>query len=416
MIAFEPLKALASPAVEQRTTMHEAVRGSPKQLRQNYSMSSPAPQPAEQPATPALVLCDPQIGTLSIAALTLLDRLVVALHRGGCSPIRIVCDGTIPLTRRANALGIRAELVATRPVLIEPTLVAECRMLVQPQDVRAIIAERGRLEDQSGTPLPLGVLSSGLIDRNAAFDSLPAIRATGVAGAVDDLASARAMERKLWNSLGSSSDGGVDTYFNRPLGRFLSKVLIHTPVTPNQVTVVSAVIGLVSAWFFAQGTHWAGLAGALLLQLSALVDCVDGDVARVVFKESPIGKWLDIGLDQVVHVAVFAAIAIGLSQQASDVPVLWLGLSAVVGALISFPVVVRGRLLASKETDSRLEKFIDAASTRDFTVLLILLSVIDRLHWFLWITGITVHVFWVTALLLQLPKSSKARPGVRLDA
>jgi phosphatidylglycerophosphate synthase len=377
------------------------------------SPDSPLAGPAH---TPALVLCDPEVGALRMAALTLLDRLVVALHRGGCAPIRIVCTGKAPPTRRADALGIRTEAVKTKPMLAGPTVVAECRMLVQAQDVRAVIAGQGRLVDPGGTPLPLGLLAGGTVDLKAAMDSLPVIRATNEAGLVDDVCSARTMERKLWDSLGSSSDGVVDIWFNRPLGRFLSKALLHTPVSPNQVTVLSGLIGLVSAWFFAQGTHWAGIAGALLLQLSALVDCVDGDLARIGFKESPIGKWLDIGVDQVVHVAVFAAIAMGLWRQGTDAPVLWLGASAVAGALISFPVVVRGRLLANKETDSRLEKFIDAASTRDFTALLMVLAVIDRLQWFLWLTGITVHVFWVTALLLQWPKSSKARPGVRIDA
>jgi phosphatidylglycerophosphate synthase len=225
---------------------------------------------------------------------------------------------------------------------------------------------------------------------------------------VESRESAVAMERRLWASLGSSSDGVVDTYFNRPLGRFLSKILIHTPVTPNQVTVVSALIGLVSAWFFAQGNYTAGIIGALLLQLSALVDCVDGDLARVVFKESPIGKWLDLGLDQLIHVAVFATLAVGLSRAGADAPVVWLGISAVVGAVISFPVVVRARRLSNKDLDTKLEKFLDAASTRDFTALIVFLAVISRLEWFLWLTGITVHIFWITALIMQLPKKPSA--------
>lgn len=219
------------------------------------------------------------------------------------------------------------------------------------------------------------------------------------------------MEKLLWDSLTSSSDGVVDKYFNRPLGRFLSKVLIHTPVTPNQVTVVSMLVGLLGAYYFAVGNYTAGILGALLLQLSALIDCVDGDIARVVFKESPVGKWLDITLDQVVHVAVFAAIAAGLARQGIEAPVMWLGISAVAGALISFPVVVRGRMLANKDTDTRLEKFIDAASTRDFTALVLFLAFLGKLHWFLWLTAISVHIFWITALVLQLPKSSKIRPA-----
>ena len=359
--------------------------------------------------TAALIYCDPNVGSLRIAALTLLDRLVVALHRGGCSPIRVVCPGELPSLQRSRALGISLELVSPSSDASGLVLIADCRMLVQPVDVKAVLSQRGRLVDAGGSSLPLGVVerfAGGEID--GALEGLAPVRAAGVAGRVENRESAAVMVRRLWASLGSSSDGMVDTYFNRPLGRFLSKVLIHTPVTPNQVTVVSALIGLASAWFFAQGNYPAGIIGALLLQLSALVDCVDGDLARVVFKESPIGKWLDLGLDQVVHVAVFATLAVGLSRAGADAPVMWLGVSAVAGALISFPVVVRARRLSNKDLDTKLEKFIDAASTRDFTALIVFLSVIGHLEWFLWLTGITVHIFWITALIMQLPKGASA--------
>lgn len=365
---------------------------------------------------PAILFCDPKIGSIRIAALTLLDRLVVALNRSGCGSIRVVCAGELPALRRARALGIEVETVSSVPSVEGPVLLADCSLLVQSRDIRAVLAQRGRLVDASGEALPLGVASglpAGTSDIAPLLKSAPEIRAAGVAGRVVDGATAKVMERKLWASLGSSSDGVVDTCFNRPLGRFLSKVLIHTPVTPNQVTVISALVGLASAWFFAQGNYTAGIIGAILLQLSALIDCVDGDIARVVFKESPIGKWLDLGLDQVVHVAVFATLAVGLHRAAVDAPVLALGISAVAGAVISFPVVVRARRLSTSE-DSKLEKFIDAASTRDFTALILFLAVIGRLEWFLWLTGITVHIFWVTALVLQLPKrtgSSATRSG-----
>lgn len=362
---------------------------------------------AMQTTTPALIQCDPQVGDIRIAALTLLDRLVVALHRAGCQPIRIVCAGALPSLKRSKALGIETEILPAMPAVVAPTLVADCRLLVQAADVRAVIAGNGRLVTPAGEALPIGMVSRVESDLNKVLNSLPPIAASGVCGVVTDAASARKVETRLWASLASSTDGVVDKYFNRPLGRFLSKALIHTPVTPNQVTVASTLIGLAGAWFFAQGNYTAGILGAFLLQMSALVDCVDGEVARIVFKESPIGKWLDLGLDQVVHVAVFAAIAIGLSQHGGNAPVFWLGISAVAGAVISFPVVVRARRLADKETDTRLEKFIDAASTRDFTALILFLAFIERLEWFLWLTGVSVHIFWVMALLLQLPKGSK---------
>ena len=46
------------------------------------------------PATlPAVLHCEPATGPLRVAALTLLDRLLVAVHRAGCGPIRVVWAG-----------------------------------------------------------------------------------------------------------------------------------------------------------------------------------------------------------------------------------------------------------------------------------------------------------------------------------
>ena len=114
-----------------------------------------------------------------------------------------------------------------------------------------------------------------------------------------------------------------------------------------------------------------------------------------------------------VHVAVFGGITYGLIQQGEEGPIAWLGASAVAGAVIAFPVVIWARRLADREKDGRLERFLDAASTRDFTVLIVALAVIDRLEWFLWLTAITVHFFWIAVLIHLIAKLIKARRADR---
>jgi phosphatidylglycerophosphate synthase len=199
----------------------------------------------------------------------------------------------------------------------------------------------------------------------------------------------------------------VDRVFNRPCGRPLTKLLVHTPITPNAVTLASIAIGLVAAWFFAIGTYAAAVFAVILFQLSTIVDCVDGDLARVLFKESPFGKWLDLGGDQVVHVAVFAAIAVGLVHSGQAPYGIWLGLSAVLGAVLSFAVVARGLRRPANHPNGLLSKLIDSATNRDFSVLILVLAGIGRLEWFLWMTAIGSHLFWMTALALQLSLRSE---------
>jgi phosphatidylglycerophosphate synthase len=353
-------------------------------------------------AIPAVILYDETTAALRVAGLTLLDRLVVAVHRAGCNPVIVVCGRNSPPLLRASVLEIPVQFVHQVPAFDIPVLVASSSLLVTADDVRVLIGRRARLTDRSGKPLPIGVTTEPLNSLEKALARVPVIASMKVAEIVVDADSARRAERALWASVKSSTDGLVDRVFNRPCGRPLSKMLIRTPISPNTVSLISVVIGLIAAWFFASRDYSTSIIAALLFQISAIVDCVDGDIARVAFKESPLGKWLDLVGDQVVHLAVFGGIAIGLMKAGGGNTALWLGLSAIAGALLSFAVVVRGLCRTRSDDGGRLQKLIDSATNRDFSVLVLFLAVIGHLEWFLWLTAIGSHLFWMTALVLQL--------------
>jgi len=192
---------------------------------------------------------------------------------------------------------------------------------------------------------------------------------------------------------------------SRPLGRYLSKILIRAPFSPNQVSIVSALIGILSGWFFAGGNF---ISGALLLQFSAIIDCVDGDLARVLYKESRLGKWLDLVGDQFVHIAVFAGISFGLARSDPALPALALGTSAVLGTIISFAVIVLFMRRKNGRKSSGVEKLIDATTNRDFSLLVLLLAIAGKLDLFLWMAGLGVHLFWIIAICLQWQDTGRA--------
>jgi len=360
------------------------------------------PQPSiEPPRLPALVFLDGQTGALRVAALTLLDRLVVAAHRAGAGPIAIVAREPLPALERAAALGIEVRVIPTPPAAGGPALVTGTGLLVQAADVRALIERGGRLTTAAGDPLPIGVVSQAGPNWQASLDGRPEVAAQGLALRVTDATSARAATRAFWASLTSSADGFVDRFFNRPCGRVLSRLLIHTSISPNAVSLASVAIGLAAAGCFGMGSYSSAVVAALLFQLSAIVDCVDGDLARALFKETPLGKWLDLAGDQIVHLSVFAGIAVGLARQGQSPVAAWLGLAAVLGALLSFGVVVRGMRLPPKDRTRFTRRLIDSVTNRDFSVLVLALACLDRLEWFLWLSAAGSHVFWVAALALQ---------------
>jgi phosphatidylglycerophosphate synthase len=320
--------------------------------------------------------------------------LIVTAHRAGCAPIYLIAKTTPPVPR-ARALGIDVTLASAIPELDEPALLINGAVLVETADREQVIKGGGQLVSTDHVPLPVEMTAGN-----------PApVSAGNIALAVTDATSAREAERRLWASLSSNADGIVDRFLNRPLGRYLSKILIHAPFSPNQVSIVSTLIGILSGWFFAGGYF---VSGALFLQLSAIIDCVDGDLARVLYKESRLGKWLDLVGDQFVHVAVFAGIGFGLARSDPSSPALALAISAVLGVIISFAVIVRFMQRKSGHKSSGLKKLIDSATNRDFSLLVLLLALVGRLDLFLWIAGIGVHLFWIIALCSQWRDAGRA--------
>jgi len=108
-----------------------------------------------------------------------------------------------------------------------------------------------------------------------------------------------------------ANDGFFSVFVLRKVSKLLTFVAVKIGATPNQVTMASFAIGLYAAYSFAQGDFWSILIGAVLLQVSIIVDCVDGELARYTRKFSELGAWLDAITDRVKEYAVFLGLAYG---------------------------------------------------------------------------------------------------------
>ena len=108
-----------------------------------------------------------------------------------------------------------------------------------------------------------------------------------------------------------ANDGFFSVFFLRRVSKLLTWAAVKIGATPNQVTIASFAIGLYAAYLFAQGDSWSLIGGAILLQVSIIVDCVDGEIARYTRKFSELGAWLDAITDRVKEYAVFLGLAYG---------------------------------------------------------------------------------------------------------
>ena len=124
----------------------------------------------------------------------------------------------------------------------------------------------------------------------------------------DDVAAA---ERMLFASLRKTIelDGFIAYHLLRPLARPVTRALLATAVTPNQVTCFALALGLVAAVAASAGAF--ALAG-VLYWAGSVVDCVDGEIARLRVEGSRAGEWLDSVADEVSTFALLGGVGLGL--------------------------------------------------------------------------------------------------------
>lgn len=148
----------------------------------------------------------------------------------------------------------------------------------------------------------------------AAVDSVgPALRG-GTAdrrAAVQEQLRALDESRVLLERANRPDDGFYSTFVLRRLSKPVTSLALRVGLTPNQVSLISLAVGLTAAVCFAWGALPAMVVGALLMQASLIIDCVDGEVARFTRSFSELGAWLDASTDRVKEYAAYAGLAIG---------------------------------------------------------------------------------------------------------
>lgn len=123
-------------------------------------------------------------------------------------------------------------------------------------------------------------------------------------------------------------DGFYSTFVVRRLSKPLTRVALRLGWTPNAITLISFAVGIAAAAAFAVGDRWALVLGAVLLQLSLIIDCVDGEVARATRRFSALGAWLDASTDRVKEFLAYAGLAYGAFRFGVDI--WWLAVVLVV--------------------------------------------------------------------------------------
>lgn len=203
----------------------------------------------------------------------------------------------------------------------------------------------------------------------------------------------KVQRERLLTRGGMASDSFMDRWVSRHFSRQFTRLLIDTPVTPNQITWMHLVVGVGSAWFFYQGTYVLGMIGAVLLMISAWLDNTDGEVARLRFQQSRFGMILDVIGDNVVHWAVFLGIGWGVARTMGNDIYILCGLLSMAGAVMSLWLLRASVFQERGGSEYESSGWADQLANRDFLYFLFVMALVDQLNIFIAITAVGSNVF-----------------------
>lgn len=131
--------------------------------------------------------------------------------------------------------------------------------------------------------------------------------------------------------MAGSLEGPVSRHVNRRVSVPIARLLARTPVTPNQVSVLAALVAGAAALLLAFGRN---VEAGVLIQASSIVDGVDGDLARAKAMATRFGGALDAVLDRYADAAIVAGMAWYAYHDEPLPGAAVLGLAAIVGFLL----------------------------------------------------------------------------------
>lgn len=316
-----------------------------------------------------------------VAGLSLPARAVLAAQHvgieeililGGDDPARWLAPSAQPHVRwlGVDAGTEIAALRAARAHLREPFVVLFGDSVVEPKAMAALRQSSldghllVRVQPQSagdGAAASSFLASPELLAR---LDTLPdnvrTVEELWARCSNPEAAVTRVAEGRTWERVNSKRDlarierelaechlkptDGIFARFNKTVvARPLIRFFLRTPATPNFISVIGLVLGLLSGAVFALGGYGWSLLGALLAYASAIMDHVDGMVARLKFQQSDFGTWFESAVDYVSYLAVFIGLAIGLYRETRFTHHLLVGALFVFGAVTNFIVQSRQR-------------------------------------------------------------------------
>jgi CDP-alcohol phosphatidyltransferase-like enzyme len=117
-------------------------------------------------------------------------------------------------------------------------------------------------------------------------------------------------------------EGVLDLYFYRPIGFRLAEFFAHLKMTPAAVTLLAGICGVIAGHLYYYRDLRVDIAGMVLHVCSNALDNADGQLARLMRRESRKGRIIDSLADHLVFMSIYVHLVLrGLAEGSS--PAIW---------------------------------------------------------------------------------------------
>ncbi|MFP6583703.1 MAG: CDP-alcohol phosphatidyltransferase family protein [Candidatus Hydrogenedentota bacterium] len=133
----------------------------------------------------------------------------------------------------------------------------------------------------------------------------------------------------LWETK-NKNDEWWSSFVTSPLAILFNYFIVDIKwLTPNRITTVSFIVALLASAFILIGSQPAFIAAAIFINLSHILDCMDGQMAKYRGVSSRFGNYFDKVTDQLTIFLWFGAIAYASFVQTDSITPVFLAFTGV---------------------------------------------------------------------------------------
>jgi len=199
------------------------------------------------------------------------------------------------------------------------------------------------------------------------------------------------MRKKI--NIGRENENWLAKYVYRKISGLVVPVLANLGVTSVQVSFIGIITSIIAGFFFSFGNLKSLILGYIFLQLTLVLDHVDGAIARYTNNQTMVGSWFDKFSNKLHRFFFVLGISVGIYRVTNDSFYLILG--SVAGFLWVFAVYISEtkKMMFKFKKDVALFKESKHKSAFPFTLL------VTNIFGFLIVINKPVLALWFIAII-----------------